>query len=727
MIHYKEPFFYLNTENTSYVMRVLPNKTLQHVYYGARVSQDDFSYYNLFKDRAFSPLIRMGDIQTSNDTMPQEYPTFGRGDYRHAALRVEGDTGRSINELKYISHEKYVGKPNIPGMPQVDVNIEDVETLAITLKDEVIGFEVILYYSTFEKEDIISRTVKVMNTSGQTIQIRNIASLSVDFETADFDFISLQGAWARERHVSRRELCQGATSVESRRGASSHQANPFVALAGKQTNEHQGEVYGFTLIYSADFKALAEVDQYDNTRLQIGINPETFSWKLVSGDSFIAPEALMTYACDGLNHMSQNFHQVCKNHLGKSADQSIQHPIVINNWEATYFEMSDEIIKQFISDCRGLGIDTFVLDDGWFGSRNNDTSSLGDWFVDQAKFKNGLHNVVDFCHESGMKFGIWFEPEMISRNSLLFEAHPDWCIHTEGVAPVESRNQLVLDMSRSEVVDYVYEQMAKIIEEYHVSYIKWDFNRNITDNGSSTLPADRQLEHTHRYMLGVYSLMQRLNDTFPEVFFEGCSGGGGRFDLGILYYMPQIWTSDDTDAIERLRIQYGTSFVYPPSSMVAHVSACPNHQTGRTVSFDTRGEVAQMCNYGYELAVGRLTDDEKSKIRTQIERHRKLDALVQNGTFFRLKSPFEGDICAWELASEDKSRAYVCATFQTAIPNAKACYVKLCGLEPSYRYYIRQLDVVASGDSLMHAGIPLVMPEATEYPVLAFDLEKIDN
>lgn len=727
MISFKEPFFYLNTNNSSYVIRVLPNNTLQHVYYGASVSQDDFSYYNLFLDRAFSPLIWIDNKQTSNDTLPQEYPTFGRGDYRHAALRVEGKNGRFLNELKYKGYEIFMGKPRILGMPQLDVNVEEVETLAITLADEIVGFEVVLYYSVFAEEDIISRTVKVVNTSSDAVQIRNIASISLDFETADFDFISLKGSWARERHVSRRNLSQGTTSVESRRGSSSHQLNPFVALAGKHTNEHRGDVYGFTLIYSADFAALAEVDQFDNTRLQMGINPETFSWKLNPGEEFMAPEALMTYTCDGLNRMSQNFHQACRNHLGRSADKSIKHPIVINNWEATYFNMSDDIIKKFISDCKGLGIDTFVLDDGWFGKRNDDSSSLGDWFVNKEKFKNGLHEVVKHCRECGMEFGIWFEPETISKNSVLFEAHPDWCIHCDEAEPVPSRNQLILDMSRSEVVDNVYEQMAKIIEEYDVSYIKWDFNRHITDNGSATLPADRQLEHTHRFMLGVYSLMQRVNDNFPNVFFEGCSGGGGRFDFGILYYMTQIWTSDDSDAVERLKIQYGTSYVYPTSSMVAHVSACPNHQTGRTTSFDTRGEVAQMCNYGYEFDVGKLTDEEREKIRLQIQRHRELESLVQTGTYFRLKSPFEGDVCAWELVSEDKEKAYVCATFTTAMPNAKSCYVKLCGLEPKGKYYVKQLGITVSGDTLMHAGLPLVMPPAVEYACLTFDLERVSE
>ncbi len=727
MILHQEPFWFLNTKNTSYVIRVLPNQTLQHIHYGGRVSADDFSYYNVFQDRAFSPRILMGPICTSHDIMPLEYPTFGRGDFRAPALRVEGLDGRDVNELQYKSYEIISGKVHIPRMPQLDVNVDDVQTLAITLEDVIVGYEVVLYYSVFENEDIITRTVEIRNTSNGAIRINNIASLSVDFESADFDLVSLEGSWARERHICRRALCQGTTSLESRRGSSSHQMNPFLALADKHTSEHWGGVYGFSLIYSADFKALAEVSQYGDTRVQIGLNPETFSWKLEKGDSFMAPEAIMTYSDKGFNGMSHNFHQACRNHLGKSADPSVKHPLVINNWEATYFNMSDEIIKQFLDDCKGLGIDTFVLDDGWFGRRCDDSSSLGDWFVDENKFSNGLHNVVNHCRENGMEFGIWFEPEMISRNSRLFEEHPDWCIHCEGVEPIPSRNQLVLDMSREEVVDHIFEQMAKIIREYNVSYIKWDFNRNLTDNGSSTLPADRQKEHTHRFVMGVYSLMQRLNDTFPEVFFEGCSGGGGRFDFGILYYMPQIWTSDDTDAVERLKIQYGTSMVYPTSAMVAHVSACPNHQTGRSVSFDTRGEVAQMCNYGYELHVGKLATEEKEKIKGQVARHRALDELVQKGTFYRLNSPFDSILCAWELVSEDKEKAYVCATFQTAMPNAKTFYVKAQGLDADCKYYVKPLGITLGGDTLMQAGLPVRMPDAVEYACLAFDLEKVSE
>ena len=726
MIAYNNNYFYLETENTSYIMKKLSNGILQHIYYGAKVSQDDFSYYNLFRECAFSPLIRRDGYETSRDTVPQEYPTFGRGDYRQAALLVESAGGRCVNELSYTGYEIFKGKPDMKGLPHLDANTQDIQTLAITMKDVIAGFEVILYYSVFEKEDIISRMVKIINTSEKPIQIRNVASLSIDFETAEFDLISLKGAWARERHVSRRAISQGTTSVESRRGSSSHQLNPFMALAEKNADENKGEVYGFSLIYSADFKALAEVNQLDNTRLQIGINPETFSWKLIPEDSFTSPEALMTYTANGLNAMSQNFHHVCRNHLGKCADKDMIHPIVINSWEAMYFDMSEEKIQQFILNCKGLGIDTFVLDDGWFGHRDDDTTSLGDWSVDKNKFKDGLHSVVDFCHSNGMKFGIWFEPEMISRESLLFKVHPDWCIHCDGAEPVESRQQLVLDMSRSEVVDNIYEQMAKMIKEYDISYIKWDFNRNLTDNGSYTLPEDCQKEHTHRYMLGVYSLMQRLNENFPNVFFEGCSGGGGRFDFGILYYMPQIWTSDDSDAIERLKIQYGTSFVYPPATMVAHVSACPNHQTGRTTPFETRGEVAQMCNYGYELDVGMLSEEEKEQIKAQVAKHRELEPLILRGDYYRLKSPFESNLCVWQLVSEDKSRAYVCAAFQTTVPNPKGEYVRLMGLNENKQYRIMPWNVIVGGDSLMHAGLPLIQPAGWDYKVLAFDLQEVE-
>ena len=723
MIGFNKQQFYLETKNTSYIIKILPNGMLQHVYYGAKVSQDDFSYHNLFCRRCFSIETIMDENVVSNETIPQEYSCFGRGDYRKAALEVCNITGRCLTEIVYVKHEILKDKPRIPDMPHLDVNIAEVETLAVTLHDKISHFDVILYYSVFVEEDIISRYVEIRNTSNQPLQIRNAASLSVDFEKADFDLLTLQGAWGRERHVNRRSLAQGTSSIESRRGSSSHHLNPFAALLSKNADETSGEVFGFTLIYSADFKILAEVDHFENTRVQVGINPETFSWKLKEGESFFTPEALMTYTNQGLNGMSHNFHAVCRNHLGKCADKNIVHPIVINSWEAMYFDMSEQKIEKFISECKGLGIDTFVLDDGWFGHRNDDTTSLGDWYVNKNKFPAGLTKVIECCHKNGLNFGIWFEPEMISCESDLYKAHPDWCIHYEDIYPIESRNQLVLDMARNDVVDNIYNQIAKMIQEYDIAYIKWDFNRNIMDNGSASLSKECQNEHAHRYILGVYSLMQRLTESFPHVFFEGCSAGGGRYDFGILYYMPQIWTSDDSDAIERLKIQYGTSIVYPPSTMVAHVSACPNHQTGRVVPFETRGEVAQMCNYGYELDVSLLSETERNMICAQIDVHKSLEPLIYEGQYYRLRSPFEGNICSWQLVSEDKRNSYVFVGFQKTLANPKGEYLKLQGLNNDGKYYIKQLDVTLTGNVLMNAGIPVLMREK-DYDTMVFNLEQ---
>lgn len=722
MITYMNSYFYLETEHTSYVMRVLPNGTLQHVYYGKKVPREDFSHYQLFKNPPMSPELIVEGKGTSLDTVPQEYSTFGRGDFRKPALVIETAEGRKVSELKVVSHTCISGRPSMEGLPNLDSNLQETETLSIMLQDVISGINVVLYYSLFPKEDILSRYVKVINTGKESVKLHNVASLSLDFERSDFDFVSLDGSWARERHVSRRSLAAGTTSIESRRGNSSHQLNPFCALAPASTQENQGEVYGFSLIYSADFLLAAEVDQFGSTRLQLGINPETFTWKLNAGEHFITPEALLTYSEEGFNGMSKNFHRACRNHLGKSADRTIKHPIVINSWEAMYFSITEEKVKEFIRSCKGLGVDTFVMDDGWFGHRDSDNSSLGDWFVDRNKFENGLHEVVHCCHENGLQFGIWFEPEMVSKDSILYQKHPDWCIHCGEIMPVESRNQMVLDMSRMEVVDGIYEQMAAILTEYDVTYVKWDFNRSLTDNGSAFFTAEQQGEHTHRYMLGVYALMERLVTNFPNVFFEGCASGGGRFDFGILYYMPQIWTSDDTDAVERIKIQYGTSYVYPPVSMSAHVSACPNHQTGRTTPLETRGEVAQMCNYGYEFDVRELSAEEREKIRNQVKRHRELEPLVQTGDYYRLRSPFAGNLCVWELVSEDQQRAYVCAAYQTTVPNPAGEYVKLQGLNPETKYLIQQWQITVSGASLMYAGLPLMQPAGQDHKVLAFDL-----
>ena len=721
MIIWKEPYFYLETKHTSYIMRILSNGMLHHVYYGAKIPKEDMGWYQLFQGKGFSPAVTVNGLVSSADLIPQEYPSFGRGDYRCPAFAVETADGRRLNELTYDHHEILEEKPALPGLPSLDVNMEESNSLAVTLKDAACGYEVVLHYTVLEEEDVIARHTEIRNRGKDAVYVRRAASLSLDIERDNLEFLSLSGAWGRDRYPNRRPLSPGTTSIESRRGSSSHQLNPFAALASPDATETAGEVYGFSLIYSADFQILTEVSQYGCTRLQAGLNPETFSWKMEAGETFVTPEALMTYSGHGFQEMSHHFHDVCRRHLGRSAARDMVHPIIINSWEAMYFDLSEEKLKQFLADCEGLDIDTFVVDDGWFGRRTDDQSSLGDWFVDEERFPGGLHGVAECCRNAGMKFGIWFEPEMISRDSRLYKAHPDWCIRGQE-EPVECRHQLVLDMSRKEVVDGIYEQMAAFIREYDITYIKWDFNRNLTDNGSFFLPPDRQREHTHRYMLGVYSLMHRLTETFPQVFFEGCSGGGGRFDFGIHYYMPQIWTSDDSDAAERLRIQYGTSYAYPPASMVAHVSACPNHQTGRITPFATRGEVAQMCNYGYELAVGQLASEEKTMIREQVRKHRRLDEMIQRGIFYRLCSPFTGNLCAWQMVSEDQKRSYVMAAFLMAEPNPGGQYLRLQGLRKDGQYKVEPLGITAGGETLMRAGIPVIAPQR-DYTAFAFELE----
>ncbi len=714
MIVAKNQTFYLETEHTSYVMDILPGGMLRHLYYGSRIGEDSLAYHHLLQERSMSPLMMAGDIPASADTIPQEYPVFGRGDYRSPALMAEGEQGRRIHELTASGFRIVEGAVLPENLPCLDADMDDAATLEISLKDRVTGVEILLYYVVLEKEDVIARHAVIRNATGGPVTLRRAASLAMDFERADFEFLTLSGTWARERHINRRPLAQGVTAAASRRGASGHQLNPFAALVGKHTTESEGEAYGFAFVYSGDFRIEAEVDAYDSTRILVGLNPETFSWRLEPGEEFTTPQVLFTYSDRGLNAMSQSFHSACRRHLGSCARTHGSRPVVVNSWEAVYYDLSEERLKEFIRNCRGLGIDIFVLDDGWFGHRDNDRSSLGDWFVDRKKFPEGLGGIIRCCHENGMKFGIWVEPEMVSKDSELYRSHPDWCIHCSGLEPVESRHQLVLDLSRAEVVDNLFGQLSRLLAENDISYVKWDFNRNLTDNGSAFLAPGRQGEHAHRYMLGAYELMRRLTEAFPLVLFEGCSGGGGRFDFGLLYYMPQIWTSDDSDAIERLKIQYGTSMVYPPAAMTAHVSACPNHQTGRTAPFYVRGAVAQMCHYGYEMDAGRLSETEREQVREQIETHSRIEPLLETGDFYRLENPFEGTLCAWQLVQKDGSQSYVCAVIQRAEPNPRGKYIRLRGLLPEKYYRVQPLGVTLRGDTLMHAGLPVLLPKAEE-------------
>ncbi len=714
MIFFKEDTktFFLNTANSSYVIKILNNGIPCHWHYGAPVATENLDVLNLFCKKEYMPSEKIGDFIISKDTVSTEYSDFGSGDFRTPALLTENSLGQSTCNLIYKSHSITKGKKPLADLPSFDSNAENIDTLELILKDTVSGFEVSLFYSVFESFNAIVRHAEIRNTTNDELKIKSAQSLSVDFQAKDFELITLDGAWARERHIKRKPLSSGTASIESRRGASGHQHNPFAALVAPETTENSGEAYGFALVYSGNFKAVADVDQFGSTRFQIGINPFNFTYTLSSGEAFTTPEAICVYSNKGLNGMSQGFHGMCRNHLGKCTDKNIKRPLLINSWEAMYFDMSEEVIENFVANCKGLGIDTFVLDDGWFGNRNTDDSSLGDWFINKTKFPNGFDRIIKACKENGMNFGLWFEPEMISRNSELFKKHPDWCIHVENKEPTESRNQLVLDMSRKEVVDYTYNQIAEILATYDISYVKWDMNRNITDVGSCEL--------SHRYILGVYELMHRLTSEFSNVLFEGCAGGGGRFDFGILYYMPQIWTSDDTDAIERLKIQYGTSLVYPLSAITAHVSACPNHQTNRTTPFKTRGDVAQVCNFGYELDIAKLSDNEKELIKAQIIQHKQIEDMIYNGEFFRIYSPFEHEYCCWQTVSADKSHAFLMFATQKVTANRGSVFVKLCGLDPEKEYTVNPLGIKLHGKTLMNLGIP--MKNLTDFATQTYEI-----
>lgn len=717
--------FQLDTAHSSYIFRVYDGDYLFHEYWGRKLRPVDLTRLHATCASGFSPnWAGYTSPSQSLDLIPAEYPVYGGGDYRSPAMEAAFSDGSRLLDLKYVSHTILEQKPPLPGLPALDGGDA---TLELTLADRPSGLTVIVSYTVYEECDVITRHARIVNTTGETMRVNRALSASVDLDSMDYDLIGLRGAYLRERQVERRPLRHGMQALESRRGASGHQMNPFLALAAPNADEETGEVYGAALIYSGSFIASAEVDCFNMTRLQIGLNPFDFSWKLEPGERFVTPEAVLTYSAEGLGRMSRNFHTVFRGHLGRVKETRRPNPIVINNWEATYFDFDEEKLCSLIRSCKGLGIDTFVLDDGWFGKRDDDTTSLGDWFVHRGKLPNGLKPVIDCCRENGMSFGIWVEPEMVSEDSELYRAHPDWAIQKEGRPYCTGRQQLVLDLSRREVTDYLKETIGRLLTENEISYVKWDMNRNITDQYSSGLPADRQPELLHRYMLGLYDLLEDLTGRFPQVVFEGCSGGGGRFDAGMLYYMPQTWTSDDSDAIERLKIQAGTSLVYPPRCMTAHVSASPNHQVGRVTPFKTRGLVAMSASFGYELNPLSLDEEERAAIAEQTAYYRRINDLVAGGDFYRLVCPFKqrpnggGDDAAWMFVSPDKSRAFVMYAQRLAVPGGPPRRIRLQGLDPRAVYHIEELDSDFGGDELMYAG--LTMPYfMADFDALCFTL-----
>ncbi|WP_160685666.1 alpha-galactosidase [Clostridium sp. C2-6-12] len=704
--------FHLTANNTSYILQIHEDGYLSHIYFGRKLRNFNCNNLLALRERcSFSPSPNQNNRMLTLDTLPQEYPSYGTSDFRTPAYSVQLENGSTITDLRYESHKIINGKPKLEGLPATYVeNDDEAQTLEITMFDELIGLKVILSYTAYENYDAITRSVRFINCGSEDLKLLRALSMNIDFNNSDYDFLHLHGAWTRERHIEKTPLLIGTQSVESRRGSSSHNQNPFIALLSKDATEENGEVYGFSLVYSGSFLAQAEVDQYKTTRVSLGINPFDFSWLLKPNETFQTPEVVMVYSSNGLGEMSRTYHRLYRKRLCRGIYRDKTRPILVNNWEATYFDFNADKIENIGKAAKELGIELFVLDDGWFGKRDNDNSSLGDWFVDRNKLPNGLDDLGNRINNLGLQFGLWFEPEMVSPDSDLYRAHPDWCLHVPGRYRTQGRNQLVLDLSREDVCDYIVDSLSSILSSVNISYVKWDYNRNMTEIGSPLLPPERQRETAHRYMLGLYKVYEKLVTAFPNVLFEGCSGGGGRFDPGTLYYMPQIWTSDDTDSVERLKIQYGTSIVYPISTMGAHVSAVPNHQVHRNTSLKMRGDVAMLGNFGYELDLTKFSDEEKETVQEQVKAYKELRELVQFGDMYRLINPFEKSEASFMVVAEDKAEAFVSYFKILTTPNEPIKRLYLRGLDPDKNYSVEgegTSGMIFGGDELMYGGITI--------------------
>jgi Alpha-galactosidase len=707
-INEEKLLFHLQGKSTSYVMQVIRDGYLAHLYWGKRINKYRGSNKIAFMDRGFSPNPDDKDRTFSIDTIPQEYQAFGNGDFRIPAYQVRINDGYRISDLRYKGYGLYKGKRELEGLPATYVNyIEEAETLEIIMEDVVIGLEVTLSYTLFKELDVITRSVSFSNKGKESIRLLRALSMSVDFRDDDFEMITLYGAHNNEKNIARRKIVPGVQLIDSCRGASSPQQAPFLALVRKDTTEDSGEVYSFNLVYSGNFTAQVQVDSYNNTRVSMGINPFDFSWLLEVGKEFQTPEAVMVYTQNGIGEMSRIYHKLYSQNLCRGKFKNKVRPILINNWEATYFDFDEEKIESIAKEGRELGIELFVLDDGWFGRRDDDNSSLGDWIVDKHKLPNGLEALANKITSIGMEFGIWFEPEMVSIDSDLYRKHPDWCIHVPNRPYTLGRNQLVLDLSRDEVCNYIVESVSNILSSAPITYVKWDMNRHITDIGSEMLTCERQEEVSHRYILGLYRVMEELVGRFPNVLFESCSSGGGRFDAGMLYYMPQTWTSDNTDAICRTKIQYGTSLVYPAITMGAHVSTAPNHQVGRITPLETRGHVAMTGNLGYELDLTKLTNEEKEMVREQVKLYNDIREIVQFGELYRIFNPFDGNEAAWNFVSNDKSEFVATYVRVLSLPAAPIRTIKFKGLNPEYDYQDISTGEIFGGDELMNVGITI--------------------
>lgn len=709
--------FTLHTKHSTYQMQADSLGYLLHLYYGAK-NNSSMEYVLTYADRGFSgnPYAAGADRTYSLDALPQEFPTLGTGDYRNIALDIKNSRGIEITNLLYKKHEIRKGKYALPGLPAVWADEAEAQTLEIVLADENAGMEVHLLYGVLEEADVITRSAVIRNIGTETVTIEKAAAACLDFVSGNYDVIRFYGKHAFERNVERTVLGHGTIAFGSRRGTSSHQYNPAVILAEQGTTEEAGNCYGMLMVYSGNFFCEAERDQYNQTRLLMGLNDELFSYPLAAGDTFTVPEVILSYSQNGLSALSQQYHNCIRNHVCRSKYVHMSRPVLINSWEAAYFDFTGETIVNLAKEAASLGIDMVVMDDGWFGKRDDDNSSLGDWYVNEKKLGGSLSELIRRVHEQGVKFGIWIEPEMVNEDSDLYRAHPDWAIQIPGRKPIRSRNQLLLDFSRKEVRDQVFEQICAVLDQGEIDYVKWDMNRSMADVYAGNL--------TYDYVLGVYDFMERLTSRYPDMLLEGCSGGGGRFDAGMLYYSPQIWCSDNTDAINRTRIQYGTSFFYPVSAVGAHVSAVPNHQTGRVTSFHTRGVTAMAGTFGYELNPALLSDEEKQQVREQIASYKKYERLINEGTYWRLSDPIHDEIAAWMSVSKEQDRALVSVVRLMAEANQAAVYVRLRGLKPKAVYLEEYSGKQYSGAALMHTGI--VLPFFThEYEAYQFSFVEL--
>ncbi len=708
----EEKIFKLDTRNTTYVIAVVDDEQfLGHVYYGKKLKEVHLDGLLRIHENPFVPSKNNRDRVSFLDSFPMEYPAHGLGDYRESCINIRTEKGNVGLALSYVSHKITEGKDGLEGLPASFGKAGECETLEILCEDKAAGLQVILQYGIFDEADVITRSVKVVNTGKEDLYLTKVHSACLDMDNKDFEAISLHGSWARERQIQTVPVSHGKYSVESIRGESSHQDHPFLALKTKNADQENGEVYAMHFVYSGNFKAQVQSDQFDQVRMTMGIHPEDFTWKLKEGESFQSPETVLVYSAQGLGQMTRIFHDFYRNHLIRSEYKNQKRPILINNWEATYFDFDTDKLIAIAKQASALGIEMLVMDDGWFGNRCDDNRALGDWFVNEEKLKGGLKYLVDEVNKLGMKFGIWFEPEMISPDSDLYRAHPDYAIAIPGREPSLCRNQYVLDLTRKEVRDYAYECVAKILRSANIEYVKWDMNRQLSDIGSLELPADQMGELYHRYVLAVYEMQERMMTEFPHLLLENCSGGGARFDPGMLYYSPQIWCSDDTDAIERLKIQEGTALIYPLSTMGAHVSDCPNHTVGRVTPFETRGYVALAGTFGYELDVTKIPESDREQIPAQVAMYHKYNDLVREGDYYRIASYAENHYFdCYGVVSKDKKEALYTYVQVLNRPNYHSRRIYLKGLAAEKYYAIEGEEGTWSGEQLMNAGLLVQNP-----------------